>query len=74
MEVLQQNIKALREREKMTQRELAEYLNLSADAVSAWERGKNIPPLPETVKMARLFRVSVDEFVSSIIITEKCDL
>lgn len=74
MEVLQQNIKALREREKMTQRELAEYLNLSADAVSAWERGKNIPPLPETVKMARLFRVSVDEFVSSIIITENCDL
>lgn len=70
MEVLQQNIKMLREREGMTQQDLADYLNLSAHAVSAWERGKNIPPLQETVKMARLFNVSVDEFVSTIITTE----
>lgn len=70
MEVLQQNIKMLREREGMTQQDLADYLNHSAHAVSAWERGKNIPPLQETVKMARLFNVSVDEFVSTIITTE----
>lgn len=70
MEILQNNIKTLREREGMTQQELADYLNLSAHAISAWEHGKNIPPLPETVKMARLFRVSVDDLVNTIITNE----
>lgn len=70
MDVLQHNIKILREREGMTQQELAEYLHLSHHAVSAWERGKNLPPLPETVKMARLFKVSIDDFVSTKFTTE----
>jgi len=48
----------------MTQQDLADYLHLSPDAISAWERGKNIPPLSETVVMAKLFNISLDEFVN----------
>lgn len=67
METLQKNIKTLRLLNGMTQQELAKHLNISSDAVSSWERGVNLPTLPDTLAMAVLFGISVDEFLNTVI-------
>ena len=36
-------IKDLRKKRGITQERLAEYLNISAQAVSKWENGKSVP-------------------------------
>ena len=36
----------LRQRDNMTQSDLADALNVSVSAVSKWETGKNFPDIP----------------------------
>lgn len=54
-------IKELRKMKDMTQEKLAEYLNVSFQAVSKWETGIAAPDLSMIVPLSRLFRVSTDE-------------
>ncbi len=54
-------IKELRKKKDMTQEKLAEYLNVSFQAVSKWETGVASPDLSMIVPLARLFDVSTDE-------------
>ncbi len=54
-------IKELRKKKDMTQEKLAEYLNVSFQAVSKWETGAASPDLAMIVPLARLFGVSTDE-------------
>lgn len=46
-----------------TQEELAEELDVSATAVSKWERGVSVPELEMVCKLADCFRISVDELI-----------
>ncbi len=48
-----QDIQALREREQVSQRVFAYYLNVSKDSVSQWERGSKHPAGP-TLKLLSL--------------------
>jgi len=48
----------------MTQRELAQRLNVSMQAVSKWERGHAYPDVMLLLPIARLFSVSLDELFS----------
>jgi putative transcriptional regulator len=41
-----QEIRALRDREEVSQTVFARYLNVSKDAVSHWERGEKHPAVP----------------------------
>lgn len=50
----------LRQREKISQAELAEYCNVSQQAVGLWERGKTTPDYNTLLKIAARFSVSVD--------------
>ena len=54
-------IKALRKAQKMTQEQLAEYLNVSSQAVSKWETGASSPDVDTLPKLALLFHTSMDE-------------
>lgn len=54
-------IKELRKKNDMTQEKLAEYLNVSFQAVSKWETGVAAPDLSLIVPLSRLLGVSTDE-------------
>ena len=55
------NIRRLRMARNMTQRELAENLRISVQAVSKWERGCTYPDIFMLVPIARIFDISLDE-------------
>lgn len=56
-------IAALRRAAGMTQRELAERLNVSDKAVSRWERDESAPDLSLLPVIADLFGITIDELV-----------
>ncbi|MEG2892353.1 MAG: helix-turn-helix transcriptional regulator [Clostridium sp.] len=56
-------IQSLRKQRGMTQRQLAELLNVSDRAVSKWERGESYPEVTTLVKISEILRVSTDELL-----------
>ena len=58
-------IRERRERLGLTQRGLAAALQVSAQAVSKWERGESVPDVDLLVDLARLLDVSVDFLLGS---------
>ncbi len=57
------NLARIRKKQHMTQSELAERLFISNKTVSKWERGVGYPELPQLLRIADLFGVSVDALV-----------
>ena len=57
------NIAALRRRQKMTQEELAEELNISIKHCSSVERGKSCLSLEKLIAVCDIFDVSLDYLV-----------
>ncbi|MBO5275359.1 MAG: helix-turn-helix domain-containing protein [Clostridia bacterium] len=57
------NIASIRKRNGYTQISLANTLNVSTQAVSKWENGKNLPEVSLLVTMAGLFQISVDDIL-----------
>lgn len=62
-------IRALREKAKLTQAQLAEMLNVSDKAVSKWETGRGYPDVTLLEPLAAVFRVSVAELLSGKAVT-----
>lgn len=60
---LAENIRYLREQAEMTQKDLAEKVELSPSAIGMWEAGTREPELSKIIKMAELFEVTLDELV-----------
>ena len=58
-----QKIADLRKENKLTQAELGNKLNVTAQAVSKWENGLSEPDIESIKKMCEIFGVSVDEFL-----------
>lgn len=58
---LGRNIRNLRIARGITQRELAEYLHVSVQAVSKWEMERAYPDIVLLLPIASLFSVSLDE-------------
>lgn len=56
---------ALREAKGMTQKELAQLLEVSDKAVSKWENGQAIPRINVLEKIAEVFDTSVEDLISS---------
>lgn len=56
-----EKLKSLRNEKRMTQKDLAERLNVSAQAVSRWENDDVEPSLETLGQLATIFEVSVDE-------------
>ena len=57
-------IKELREKNKMTQLQLAEQLGVSDKTVSKWETAKGYPDITLLEPIARAFRISITELIS----------
>ncbi len=54
------NLQYLRKREKITQEDLAEKLNVSRQSVSKWETGEAYPETDKLIALCDLFSVSLD--------------
>ncbi len=63
MEHIGQRIKDLRKKADMTQDRLADYLGVSAQAVSKWEVGSASPDLSLIAPLTRVFGVTADELL-----------
>lgn len=57
-------IKALREKKKLTQAQLAETLGVSDKAISKWETGRGLPDITLLEPLAGALQVSVPELLS----------
>ena len=57
------NIRRLREDRRMTQERLAEYMDVSFQAISAWERDEYKPDTDNLIRLAATFNVSVSAIV-----------
>ena len=61
---LGKNIARLRKENKMTQEDLASQIGVSAQALSKWENGNNMPDIMMLPTLARIFGVKVDDLFS----------
>lgn len=60
---LSENIKRLRREKELTQEALAEFLGVTFQSVSNWERGESYPDITMLPEIAGFFKVSVDELL-----------
>lgn len=58
-----ENLKQLRKAKDITQEELADFLGISFQAISKWERGDSFPDITMLPALSNLFEVSVDELI-----------
>ena len=61
--IVAKNISALRQKNNMTQLELAEKVNYSDKAISKWERAESSPDISVLVQLADIFGVTLDFLV-----------
>ena len=59
--IMKNNIKQLRNELKISQKDLAESLNVSRQTINAIETGKFDPSLTLTIKITRFFNKSLEE-------------
>lgn len=59
-------IRSLRKEQNLTQEELAELLNVSAQAISKWENGASMPDISQIVPIASVFGVSTDVLFDTV--------
>lgn len=57
-------IKEIRQNNNLTQKELADKLGVTYQAVSKWENGKNIPDIATLKLISEEFNVNIDEILS----------
>jgi transcriptional regulator with XRE-family HTH domain len=57
------NLKKLRQQKGSTQEDLAEYIGISFQAISKWERGEAFPDITLLPKIAAYYNVTVDDLL-----------
>jgi len=62
---LNENIKRLRKEKDITQETLADFLNVSFQSVSKWERSESLPDITLVPAIANYFGVSIDELMGN---------
>ncbi len=68
---LSEKLKSLRKEKNVSQEKLAQYLNVSFQAVSKWENGNTCPDIALLPEIARFFGITVDELLQVEKIDEK---
>ncbi len=57
-------IKKLRQNRGMTKEQVAQYLNISPETISKWEKGKECPDKSLVPQLISLFEISEEELFS----------
>ena len=65
MPLVSKNLKFLRSRQGLTQKQLAGKLKVNQPVIGAYEEGRALPPLPMLQKLADLFQVSLDDLANT---------
>ncbi|MDE6211734.1 MAG: helix-turn-helix domain-containing protein [Clostridia bacterium] len=63
MNKLGKALKYQRKINKLSQRELGKYVGVSANVVSRWEVGDNLPSIYILIALADYYEISLDELV-----------
>ncbi len=58
-----ENLKKLRKEKEMTQETLAEFLGVSFQTISKWERGETYPDITMLPVISRFFEISIDDLL-----------
>ena len=58
------NLKLLRYKNGYTLEAIAEIISVSRQSVSKWESGDSVPDITNCVKLASLYKISLDELVN----------
>ena len=58
-----ENLKRLRKEKELTQENLAEFLGVSFQTISKWERGETYPDITTLPIISRFFNVSIDDLL-----------
>lgn len=64
-------IKDIRKKNNLTQKQLADKYNVTYQAVSKWENGKNIPDMYLLKQMSKDFNIKIDDILSGNINNKK---
>ncbi|MBR2442383.1 MAG: trypsin-like peptidase domain-containing protein, partial [Clostridia bacterium] len=70
MKNLGNRIKQFREKQGFTQKELAERLGVSAQAISKWENGVNQPDISTLRTLCDIFGIGIDELLEDKVLRE----
>src|SRR5687768_4388444 len=65
MDIVNRNLRFLRGKEGLTQREFAERLSLKQATLGAYEEGRATPPLNILSDVSRIFRISLDNLINA---------
>lgn len=63
MSKFSENLKFLRNSEKLTQKTLAKEINVSEDCIYYWEKGRSEPSIADLINLAGYFNVTIDFLV-----------
>lgn len=58
-------LKILRSEHNMTQKELADHLHVSRQAISQWETGKSYPDIDNLFSLCRLYQIPLDTLLEN---------
>ena len=58
------NLRLLRTKERYSMEDVAEIIGVSRQAVEKWESGESLPDIEKCVKLAKLYKVMLDDLVS----------
>ena len=65
---LSENLKRFRILKNLTQEDVAEYINITPQSVSKWERGESYPDITFLPALANIFETSIDTLVGMDVI------
>lgn len=57
------NLKSIREQAGLKIKHLSEETEITRETIYDWEAGRSVPTLPNLVKLAKFFGVSLDQLV-----------
>lgn len=64
--MIDQNIRILRKKNKISQEKLAESVKVSRQTVAKWENGETVPDINQCKIIAELFHISLEELSSDM--------
>ena len=65
---LSENLKRLRIMHDLTQEDIAEFLNITPQSVSKWERGESYPDITFLPALANILETSIDALIGMDVI------